>query len=98
MQHLPQPLGPPLVVEGGVDGARAGRAPAKCLPEAPLVELMDSVADGLVVAAQGAGDLAGVLPLGVGRKDLAAAEDEGVRRTQTSLWSRARRRSRDARR
>ena len=86
MEHLPQPLGP-LGAESGVDGARPGGALLERLLQAPLVEGVDGVAHGLVVAAQGAGDPGGALAPVTGKQDLAPAEDESVGRMQALLQS-----------
>jgi hypothetical protein len=50
-----------------------------------IVEPMDDVAHGLVVAAQKAGDLVSVLSFGAFEQDLRAAQNEGIRRAQTRL-------------
>jgi hypothetical protein len=84
VQHLLEVLGP-LRIERRVDSMRTARALQKRLLKALLVELMNDVAYGLVVAAEGSGDLVGVLSFGACKQDLAAAEDEGIRRTECRL-------------
>jgi hypothetical protein len=77
VEQLAQPFGPPPV-EGGMDGARTGRASAERLFEARVVEGVDGVAHGLVVAAQSASDPGGALAPIAREQDLAAAEDESI--------------------
>ena len=77
MKHLAQSLCS-FRIEGPIDGVWAVRAPAKCLLETPLIELMDSVACCLRVTAEVAGDLVGVLPTGAGEQDLATTQSEGL--------------------
>src|SRR3712207_3568667 len=84
MKHFPQSLGV-LGIEGRVDGVWPGGSPSQRCLQIALIELVDSVAGGLWVAAQRAGDLVGILAPGACEQDLATAEDEGNWRTQACL-------------
>ena len=84
MKHPPQSLGP-LRIEGPMNGVWAARSLPECLFETLLVELVDGIARRLRVAAQAAGYLVGVLAPVAGEKYLAAAQGEGIRRTQACL-------------
>jgi hypothetical protein len=68
-----------------MNGMRASRASSQGHLQTLLVEFMDGVANGLVVAAEGPSDLLSVYSMGIGEQDLAAAHDEGIRRAQTRL-------------
>ena len=84
MEHLFEPRSL-LDIEGSVNSMRTRRTLAKRLLETFIVELMDDVAHGLVVAAQKAGDLVSVLSFGAFEQNLRAAQHEGIRRAQTRL-------------
>ncbi len=75
-------------VEGGVGPMGPRRLRLEC-GQAPLVEGVDRIADGLVVAAQRAGNRGGMLPLGTGKEQLAAADGEGGCRTEPRLQGRS---------
>src|SRR5215210_6570412 len=74
-----------LLLESAMNGMRAVGTPSKRLLEALLVELVDGVACCLRIAAKITGDLVSVLPVGAGEQDLATAQGEAIRRTQTRL-------------
>src|SRR5918993_3087780 len=84
MKHLAQSLSP-LLVEGSMNGMRAVGTPSQRLLEALLVEDVDGIAHRLRVTAEVAGDLVGVLAIGAFEQDLATAQGEGIRRTQSRL-------------
>jgi hypothetical protein len=71
MQKLAQGLGLFGTLEGPVNGVRTFGALPKRLREPLLVESVDGVAHRLGVAAQGAGDLVGILAPVAGEQDLA---------------------------
>src|SRR3712207_3037843 len=75
VQELAQGLGL-FRIEGPVNSMRTFGALPKRLGNPPLVEGVDGVAHRLGVAAQGAGDLVGVLASGAGEQDLATAQSE----------------------
>lgn len=77
MKHLPESLGA-LGVEGRVNGAWPGGAPAQRRLKTAVVEDVDGVAGGLRVALEAAGDLVGVLAPVAGEKYLATSEDEST--------------------
>ncbi len=68
-----------------MNGVRAVRTPPERLLEALLIELVDSVACCLRIAAKITGDLVSVLAIGACEQDLATAQSEGIRRTQARL-------------
>jgi len=84
VEHLLELLGL-LLIESRVDSVRPTRAFVKRLFEALLIELGDNVSDGLIVATEGAGDLVGSAAISTCKQDLAAAQNEGIRRAQTRL-------------
>src|SRR3954451_16106601 len=84
VKHLLELLGL-LLIESRVDGMRPTRAFAKRLFEALLVELDDDVSDGLIMATEGPGDLVSGFAISTCKQDLAAAQNEGIRRAQTRL-------------
>ena len=57
----------------------------KCLWKSLLVESVYGVAGSLRIASQLVSDLVGVFASGAGEKYLAAAQGEGIRRTQACL-------------
>ena len=75
-----------VCVETGVDGMGTGGARLEGL-EAALIEVMDGVADGLVIAAQSASNGGRGLSFGAGEKHLAAAQGKGGGRAQSSFES-----------
>jgi hypothetical protein len=79
-QQGPQLLGLRRV-EGHLAGVRAGRATAEH-HQPDGVAAIDHIADGLVVAAQGPGDLGRPLAPRTRQTDLAATEDTGIGRAQ----------------
>jgi hypothetical protein len=78
MQHLLEPLSP-LDIESRVDRMRAAGAFEERPLEAQLVELANDVSGGLVMTAEGPGDLVGGVALSAREQDLAAPKDEGIR-------------------
>src|SRR5215213_5301033 len=84
VQHLPQGLGP-SGSEGPMNGVRMLRTWPKRLGKPLLVESVDGVAGGLRIAAQLVSYLVGVVASVAGEKDLATAQGEGIRRTQSRL-------------
>lgn len=79
MKHLPELLSF-FGIEGPMNDMRLGGAPAKSGWETSLVEGVDGIARRLVVAAQLAGDLVGVLLfIGAGKQGLATTQGEGIR-------------------
>jgi hypothetical protein len=77
VEHLFEPRSL-LDIEGSMNSMRTRRTPPKRLLETFIVEPMDDVAHGLVVAAQKAGDLVSVLSFGAFEQDLRAAQGEGL--------------------
>jgi hypothetical protein len=84
VEHLLELLGL-LLIESRVDGVRPTRAFVKRLFEPLLVELGDNVSDGLIMATEGPGDLVGSAAVSTCKQDLAAAQNEGIRRAQARL-------------
>src|SRR5829696_1367396 len=85
VQKLPQGLGLFGTLEGPVNGMRTFGALPKCLRKSLLVESVYGVAGSLRIASQLVSDLVGVFASGAGEQDLAAAQGEGIRRTQACL-------------
>src|SRR5215213_7207850 len=86
VKQLPQSLGL-LGIEGPVNRVRTlGGSPQRTGKPLP-VEGVNGVAHRLGVTAQRAGDVVGILAPVAGEKDLAAAQSEGIRRTQARLQS-----------
>src|SRR5215203_1309546 len=85
VQKLPQSLGLFGTLEGPVNGMRTFGALPKCLRKSLLVESVYGVAGSLRIASQLVSDLVGVFASGAGEQDLAAAQGEGIRRTQACL-------------
>src|SRR5215216_2710225 len=85
VQKLPQGLGLLGILEGPMNGMRTFRALPKYLRKSLLVEGVYGVAGSLRIASQLVSDLAGIFASGAGEQDLAAAQGEGIRRTQACL-------------
>jgi hypothetical protein len=83
VEHLPQEFGAPLVE--GVAGPSGARGLGREGIQAPLVEVVDGVAHGLLPAAEAPGDPRGILSPGARQQDLASAQGESVFRAQPGL-------------
>jgi hypothetical protein len=84
VQELPQGLSL-FGIKGPVNGVRTFGALPKCPRKSLLVEGVYGVAGGLRVASQLVSNPVGIFASGAGEQDLAAAQGEGIRRTQACL-------------
>jgi hypothetical protein len=84
VKQLAQSLGL-LTIESPVNSMRTLRAWPKRFRQTLLIEGVDGVARSLRITAQLLSDLVGVIASVAGEQDLATAQSEGIRRTQTRL-------------
>jgi hypothetical protein len=83
VQQAAEALPPPLVQDGlGWVRTRRLGLESRCTP---VVEGVESMADGLIVATQSVSDDGGVRALGTGQQDLAAADGKGLGRVEAGF-------------